>query len=61
MLPFKLIYTDDYFLPIGLHVFPAEKYRMVYERLLATGVAEKSDFLTPQPASAEDVRLGPYR
>jgi acetoin utilization deacetylase AcuC-like enzyme len=57
VLPFKLIYTDDYFLPIGLHVFPAEKYRMVYERLLATGVAEKSDFLAPQPASAEDVRL----
>ncbi len=27
MLPFKLIYSDDYYLPIGQHVFPAQKYR----------------------------------
>jgi len=24
MLPFKLIYSDNYYLPIGAHVFPAE-------------------------------------
>ena len=24
MLPFKLIYSDAYYLPIGNHVFPAE-------------------------------------
>ena len=24
MLPFKLIYSDAYYLPIGDHVFPAE-------------------------------------
>ncbi len=29
VLPFKLIYSDGYFLPIGQHVFPAEKYRRV--------------------------------
>ena len=27
MLPFKLIYSDGYYLPIGQHVFPAEKYQ----------------------------------
>ena len=57
MLPFKLVYSDDYYLPIGAHVFPAEKYRRIRDRLLETGVAEASDFRTPQPASDQDVLL----
>jgi acetoin utilization deacetylase AcuC-like enzyme len=57
MLPFKLVYSDAYYLPIGDHVFPAEKYRRVRERLLATGVAEASDFLEPQPATDQDILL----
>jgi len=57
MLPFKLVYSDDYYLPIGAHVFPAEKYRLVHDRLLETGVAQPSDFVTPQPASDQDVLL----
>ena len=57
MLPFKLIYSDAYYLPIGKHVFPAEKYRRVRDRLIATGVAEVSDFLEPQPATDQDVLL----
>src|SRR5580698_7964943 len=57
MLPFKLVYSDDYYLPIGAHVFPAEKYERVHNRLIETGVAEVSDFLTPQPASDEDILL----
>jgi acetoin utilization deacetylase AcuC-like enzyme len=57
MLPFKLVYSDDYYLPIGAHVFPAEKYQQVHDGLIATGVADPSDFLTPQPASDEDVLL----
>ena len=57
MLPFKLIYSDDYYLPIGSHVFPAEKYQRIHKRLLETGVAEAADFVTPQPASDQDVLL----
>jgi acetoin utilization deacetylase AcuC-like enzyme len=57
MLPFALIYTPGYYLPIGQHVFPAEKYRRIHDRLLETGVAEESDFLTPLAASDEDVLL----
>jgi acetoin utilization deacetylase AcuC-like enzyme len=57
MLPFKLIYSDDYFLPIGAHVFPAEKYKRIHDRLLASGDADASDFVTPRPASDEDVLL----
>src|ERR1700758_2097530 len=57
MLPFKLIYSDAYYLPIGSHVFPAEKYRRIHDRLIATGVAEASDFIEPQPATDQDVLL----
>ncbi|MGA8428366.1 MAG: histone deacetylase [Candidatus Sulfotelmatobacter sp.] len=57
MLPFKLVYSDDYFLPIGQHVFPAEKYRRIHDRLLKAGLAEPIDFLTPAPASDQDILL----
>jgi acetoin utilization deacetylase AcuC-like enzyme len=57
MLPFKLVYSDDYYLPIGAHVFPAEKYEQVHKRLLHTGVAEAGDFVAPQPASDSDILL----
>ena len=57
MLPFKLIYSDGYYLPIGAHVFPAQKYQQIHNRLIETGVAEASDFLTPQPASDQDILL----
>ncbi|MGB6678861.1 MAG: histone deacetylase [Terriglobales bacterium] len=57
MLPFKLVYSDDYYLPIGAHVFPAEKYRRIHDRLLETGVADAEDFVTPQLASDQDVLL----
>src|SRR5271154_1348022 len=57
MLPFKLVYSDDYYLPIGSHVFPAEKYKRIHDRLLATGIAAPSDFVTPRPATDQDVLL----
>jgi acetoin utilization deacetylase AcuC-like enzyme len=57
MLPFKLIYSDHYYLPIGQHVFPAEKYRRVHDRLISMGVADPNDFLAPEPAADEDIRL----
>ncbi len=55
MLP--LVYSDGYYLPIGAHVFPAEKYKRIHDRLLESKVAEPSDFVTPHPASDEDVLL----
>src|SRR6266478_509619 len=57
MLPFKLVYSDDYYLPIGSHVFPAEKYKRIHDRLLASRIAEPADFVTPHPASNQDVLL----
>src|SRR5215470_12308351 len=57
MLPFKLVYSDDYYLPIGAHVFPAQKYRMIQKRLLEEQIAEPSDFVTPNSASDDDILL----
>ncbi len=57
MLPFKLVYSDAYYLPIGTHVFPAEKYHRVHDRLIAGGVADATDFLEPQPATDLDILL----
>jgi acetoin utilization deacetylase AcuC-like enzyme len=57
MLPFKLIYSDRYFLPIGEHVFPAEKYRRIHDRLIERGIADPEDFLEPEPATDDDILL----
>ena len=57
MLSFKLVYSADYFLPIGSHVFPADKYQRVCDRLLASGIAAASDFVSPPPATDQDVLL----
>ena len=57
MLPFKLVYSDNYYLPIGTHVFPAEKYRRIHDRLLESNVANQDDFLTPDPANDQDILL----
>jgi len=55
MLPFKLIYHDRYDLNLGPHVFPSQKFRLIAEYLLRERVAGPEDFLTPEPASDEDV------
>jgi len=55
MLPFKLVYHEGYDLNLGEHVFPARKYRLVRERLLAEGFACEGDFLRPEPAAEEDL------
>ncbi len=57
MLPFKLVYSEKYFLPIGEHIFRADKYRLIRELLLREHVADESDFIAPQPASEADVLL----
>lgn len=55
--PVPFVYSDDYWmLNVGQHVFPIKKYRALYERLLLLG-AKKQNFITPEPASDEDVLL----
>lgn len=55
--PFKFVYSKDYWMvPVGKHVFPVKKYRLVHERLLAMG-AGRDNFRLPRLASDEDVLL----
>ena len=57
MLPFHLVYHEGYDLNLGTHVFPSEKFRLIYERLLAENFAAAEDFVAPQPAPDEDLLL----
>lgn len=57
MLPFPLVYHDGYDLNFGRHVFPTQKYRLIRRRLLETYTAGPEDFLTPSPATADQLRL----
>lgn len=55
MLPFKLVYHQCYDLNLGPHVFPSQKFRLIYEMLLREGHAAEADFLRPGPANDEDI------
>jgi acetoin utilization deacetylase AcuC-like enzyme len=57
MLPFKVVYSDAYYLPIGEHIFPSAKYRLVHARLMDLGIADPADFVAPKPAEDRDVLL----
>lgn len=54
-LPFKVVYHERYDLNLGPHVFPSQKFRLIYEVLLREGIATKDDFLRPDRASDEDI------
>ena len=53
----KIIYSDEYYVDIGEHVFPTQKYKGVYERLIKANPALKDIIIKPIPASDEDVLL----
>ena len=55
MLPFKIVYHERYDLNLGPHVFPSQKFRLIYEMLLRENIATENDFLIPNPASDEDI------
>jgi acetoin utilization deacetylase AcuC-like enzyme len=55
VLPFKLVYHDGYDLNLGAHVFPSQKFRLIRDRLLADGIAAPGDFISPEPATDEDI------
>ncbi len=55
--PFKFIYSrDSWMVDIGEHVFPLQKYRLIYENLLMMG-ARKDRFLRSRAATDEEVLI----
>ena len=57
MPPPKLIYSDQYDLNLGQHIFPAVKYKLVRQALLEKKVASEKDFLEPETVQDRDVLL----
>src|SRR6202795_4346514 len=55
MLPFKLVYHKGYDLNLGEHVFPSQKFHLIAQTLFEEGIGAEGDFLTPEPASDEDI------
>ena len=55
MLPFKVIYHPRYDLNLGPHIFPSQKFRLIYELLLRDKIAAAEDVEEPAPASDEDL------
>jgi len=55
MLPFKLVYHPRYDLNLGAHVFPSQKFRLLYELLLQEKIALPADFIQPDRASDQDI------
>lgn len=52
-----LIYSPDYYAQFGAHVFPTDKYRLLYEKLAAAGFLSRFDVLDPAPAGTDDLLL----
>src|SRR3954462_6167009 len=51
------VYHDGYDLQFGDHVFPTMKYKLIYQRMIAEGLASEGDFHRPEEASDDDLEL----
>lgn len=50
-----VVWSEEYEVDIGEHVYPTEKYRLVRERLLESGTVIAADLLTPSPATGKQL------
>lgn len=51
----EVVWSADYEVDIGTHVFPTRKYRLVKEKLVKEGTLEPPDLVQPSPASRQDL------
>jgi acetoin utilization deacetylase AcuC-like enzyme len=49
------VYSPDYFVDMGDHVFPIEKYRLTYAALVEEATLRPEDTTAPEPASEADL------
>jgi acetoin utilization deacetylase AcuC-like enzyme len=57
----KLVYSDQYDLNLGNHVFPSIKYRLIKEKVLRDQILTPQDFVEPRVASEDDIALVHHR
>ncbi len=53
----KVVYSDEYDVDIGAHVFPTKKYALIGKKLISEASVSERDFERPSPASDEDILL----
>jgi acetoin utilization deacetylase AcuC-like enzyme len=53
----KVVYSDQYDLNLGNHVFPSIKYRLTKEKLLRDQIVRPQDFTEPPAAGEDDIAL----
>jgi len=53
----KIVYSEKYYVDIGTHVFPTEKYRLIRKKLIEEGGFKNTDFISPQSAQDADILL----
>ncbi len=53
----RVVYSSRYQIDLGLHVFPTQKYRLVYDWLLDRGLVDPRDTIEPEPASWDELAL----
>jgi acetoin utilization deacetylase AcuC-like enzyme len=55
--PMKVVFSDDYDIDIGSHVYPTRKYPLVWKQALAERLVRPAQRLEPAAASWEDLAL----
>jgi acetoin utilization deacetylase AcuC-like enzyme len=53
----KVVYSTQYDLNLGNHVFPSIKYRLIKEKLLRDRIVDPEDIVEPRAASDDDIAL----
>ena len=53
----KVVYSAQYDLNLGNHVFPSIKYRLIKEKLLRDQIVNPEEFVEPRAASEDDIAL----
>jgi acetoin utilization deacetylase AcuC-like enzyme len=53
----KVVYSAQYDLNLGNHVFPSIKYRLIKEKLLRDQIVSAEDIVEPRAASEDDIAL----
>jgi acetoin utilization deacetylase AcuC-like enzyme len=51
------IYSKHFNFDWDRHIFPVDKYRLVFERIQSEGIAKPGEISAPEPAKTEDVTL----
>ncbi len=53
----RFIYSPEYYCDIGEHVFRTDKYGLLHDKMVETGLVAADDFLEPEPARRADLAL----